>query len=218
MNKKEREYNIVRMIYNENEYKYNEENGYNQEKPDFILQRGNEEKFGVEVTELYYNETSARLKNRKNYPEDIRRGKTDKNDIKPLKIVNTYLNIGDSNENNYQFFYSSYTLPKYTEDDFKKALIKRIKEKTEKSKAYIKDLKYIELIIFDSECFFYNYTENNALKYLNNNTYILDLIRKTIFKKVYIITILNGKPEAICLNNDKYEINAKKLNKRFTEE
>lgn len=211
MNKKEHEHNIVKIIYNEKEYKYNEENGYNQEKPDFVLQKSNGEKFGVEVTELYYDETSARLKNRKNYLEDIRSGEIDKNDIKPLKIISTYIDIGNENKTNYQFLYNSYTIPEYTEDDFKKALIKRIEEKHEKSKEYRKDLKYIELIILDRECFFYNYTEEDALKYFNSNIWISDLIKKTIFKRICFITIVNSKLKVIGLDNNQYEINVKKL-------
>lgn len=202
MNKKDHEHNIVKVIYNGKDYKYNEENGYSQEKPDFVLQRGNEEKFGVEVTELYYDGTSARLKNRKNYLEDIRRGEIDKNDIKPLKITSTYIDIGDENKTNYQFLYNSYTIPEYTEDDFKKALIKRIEEKHEKSKEYRKDLKYIELIILDRECFFYNYTEEDALKYFNSNIWISDLIKKTIFRRICFITIVNSKLKVIGLDNN----------------
>lgn len=209
MNKKEREYKIIKIIYNEKEYKYNEENGDNQEKPDFVLQRGSEEKFGVELTELYYDGTSARLKNKKNYLEDIRIGKIDKNDIKPLKIMPTYIDIGNENKTDYQFLYNSYTIPEYTEDDFKKALIKRIEEKHEKSKEYRKDLKYIELIILNRESFFNNYTEEDALKYFNTNVWISDLIKKTIFKRICFITIVNSKLKVIGIDNSQYEINIK---------
>lgn len=209
MNKKNHEYNIVRVIYNEKEYKYNEENGYSQEKPDFVLQRGSEEKFGVEVTELYYDGTSARIKNRKNYLEDIKKGEVDKRDITTLHITALYLDVGNDNEPDYQFLFNEFSIPEYTENDFKKALIKRIEEKHKKSKEYRKDLKYIELIILDRECFFYNYTEEDALKYFNTNTYIWDLIKKTIFKRIIFITIVNGKFKVIGLDNNQYEINTK---------
>ena len=63
--KKNFEFLIVNTIYNESEYKYNEKNGESQEKPDFILKKNNRIEFGVEVTELYFDETSARLKKEK---------------------------------------------------------------------------------------------------------------------------------------------------------
>ncbi len=118
MNKKKNfEYIIVSTIYNENEYKYNEINGEKQEKPDFILRRNNGIEFGVEVTELYYNETSARLKKRPKYVEDIKRGEIDKRDIKLLHVNSLYLDIGNDNEPDYQFLFNNFTIPQYTEND-----------------------------------------------------------------------------------------------------
>lgn len=211
MNKKENELNIVKIIYNEKEYKYNEENGYNQEKPDFVLQKSNGEKFGVEVTELYYDETSARLKKRPRYVEDIKRGEIDKRDIKPLHVTSLYLDIGNDNEPDYQFLFNNFTIPQYTENDFKKALINRLEEKRNKSKEYERNLEYIELVIYDTESFFYDYSEEKTINFLKQNSDILKLIEQTIFKNVYIMTIINKKPNTIKIRNSKYEINSKKL-------
>lgn len=63
--KKNKEYQILRKIYTNKKIKIKPS-----EEPDFIIEFENE-KFGVEITEYYYNEASARLKNYKGYIEKI---------------------------------------------------------------------------------------------------------------------------------------------------
>ena len=66
MNKIE-EKKILNEIYTDNMFEIQES-----EQPDFVLKnKNNNEKFGVEVTELYHNESSARLKNYPGYFEKI---------------------------------------------------------------------------------------------------------------------------------------------------
>ena len=205
--KKNFEFLIVNTIYNKSEYKYNEKNGESQEKPDFILKKNNRIEFGVEVTELYFDETSARLKKRKKYIEDIKKGEVDKRDIKPLHLTSVYLDIGNDNESDYQFLFNDFTIPQHTEKDYKSAIIKRLEEKRNKSKEYEKNLSYIELIIYDTESFFYNYSEEETIDFLNRNSDILKLIEQTIFKNVYIMTIINKKPNTIKIKNKKFKLN-----------
>ena len=63
--KKHKEYQVLKRIYTSNKIRIQ-----SSERPDFIIE-SKKEKFGVEITEYYYNETSARLKNYKGYAEKI---------------------------------------------------------------------------------------------------------------------------------------------------
>lgn len=71
--KKNKEYKILRKVYTNEKIKIKPS-----EEPDFIIEC-EMEKFGVEITEYYYNEASARLKNYKGYTEKIL--KSDSSDI-----------------------------------------------------------------------------------------------------------------------------------------
>lgn len=71
--KKNKEYKILRKVYTNEKIKIKLS-----EEPDFIIEY-KMEKFGVEITEYYYNEASARLKNYKGYTEKIL--KSDSSDV-----------------------------------------------------------------------------------------------------------------------------------------
>lgn len=135
----------------------------------------------------------------------------DKRDIKPLHINSLYLDIGNDNEPNYQFLFNKFTIPEYTENDYKKAIINRLEEKRNKSKEYERNLAYIELVIYDTESFFYDYSEEETICFLKKNSDILNLIEQTIFKNVYIMTMINKKPNTIKIRNNQYQRNFKKL-------
>lgn len=80
--KKSVEKGILHVIYNPNEYDIIEF-----EQPDFILEDKNGNEFGVEITQLYLDESSARLKNKPNYLEDIiQNNKLDKRDVGILNL------------------------------------------------------------------------------------------------------------------------------------
>lgn len=67
-------------------------------------------------------------------------------------------------------------------------------------------MEYIELIIYDTESFFYNYSEEETIDFLRRNYDITELIEQTIFKNVYIMTIINKKPNTIKIRNKNFKI------------
>lgn len=68
MTQKERQKQILGMVYKTAHFERIEEN----ERPDFLLKyRAIPERFGVEVTEFYYTESDARLKNISGYRNEF---------------------------------------------------------------------------------------------------------------------------------------------------
>ena len=138
----------MQLIYNPNEYGIIEF-----EQPDFILEdkKGNE--FGVEVTQLFLDESSARLKNKQNYLEDIiKNNKFDKRDV-------GILNVGeivalDNNNNEIPGTKSmgvSQELPQ--SPDRIEVLKKLVLEKNNKFINYNKRVQFIDLIIYNDGSF-----------------------------------------------------------------
>lgn len=84
--KKLTELELLRLHYASNEYEVIKTG----ESPDFVLKDSNGRVFGVEVTEHFADETSARLKKMPNYADKVINKKyIDKDDIKTLEIINT---------------------------------------------------------------------------------------------------------------------------------
>ena len=186
--KKQKEYEILRMIY-----KNEKINAILSEEPDFILENKNE-KFGVEVTEYYFNESSARLKNYKGYSEKILQSKSqnvlDKRDRGFIQKVGLY--IKNTSNNKYEFLmdtintkynndYEFGQLPQY--DDVEKQIVEIIKKKNIKSQNYNKELDYIELFIKDQEC----YLEKHLYE-INGSKNILKVVENSGFKRIYIFS------------------------------
>ena len=67
LKKKEEEMKILKMVFGDNIVC--EEN----EQPDFILNYGSNVRHGVEITELYYDGTSARINNKRYIKELLER-------------------------------------------------------------------------------------------------------------------------------------------------
>lgn len=79
---KESELKILRKIYNKKRFPKFEVS----ERPDFIIHSTN--KFGVEITRFYPNESAARLYNKTNYADNLASGVgVDKDDLKILNSV-----------------------------------------------------------------------------------------------------------------------------------
>lgn len=186
--KKNEEYNVVKKIY-QNE-KCNIEDS---EEPDFII-KTETEKFGVEVTEYYYNESSARLKNYNGYIEKILRNSydetLDKRDVGMIEKHRLYIKNLETNKYDfltdmvairYNTTYKIGQLPEFK--DVEKQIIEIIGRKTKKAEHYNKQLEYLELFINDKE----NYILYH-IKELINSKKILDVVIKSKFKRVYIFS------------------------------
>lgn len=187
MGKKDNEKIILNKIYNTNIL-----NIIETEEPDFIIESKNEI-FGVEITEFYYNESTARLINYNGYKEKILNSKDnsilDKSDIG--KITRKELYIYNEKENNW-IFLKNYIGIRYSENEemnvfpnykeVENKIINIIDKKNNKAKKYQK-LKYLELIIQDKEGIKQAY-----LKELSTSKKIITAIKKSKFKRLYIIT------------------------------
>lgn len=201
MNKKEQELIILKQVYKKDKVEITES-----EKPDFII-NGIKERFGVEITEYYYNESSARLKNKSGYFDKIIKSKDDSVLTKKDKglITREAIYIKDTTDDKFKFVMDTVGL-KYNDkyefnvepayEDVEKQLIDRIEEKNEKAKEY-KKLDYYELFIQDKENYFGK--NSNRLEQLKNSKLLLDAIYKSNYKRLYIFSnnhlcIIGEKP------------------------
>ena len=207
MNKKEKEKKILSCIYNSDEIHIEES-----EHPDFIIKAA-KETFGVEITEFYYNETTARLINFKGYKERIMNSENssilDKSDIG--KVSKNKLYLFDKCRNEW-IFLTDYIGIKYSDklrmneipyyNEIEKRICSIIKHKNLKAKKY-KRLDYLELIILDKEKI-----EMNSLKKLSTSKNILDIVIHSAFRRLYL---LSG--EYLCVFGIKPSENVMKYNK-----
>lgn len=151
MSKKNKEYKILKKIYNSKRITIKD-----YEKPDFIIEADNA-KFGVEVTEFYFNESVARLINYKEYKEKILNSNDnkvlDKRDIGILSRHELY--VLDKVDNQYKFLFD-FVAVKYddnlnfhskpTYEFVENKIVNIINIKNNKANDYEK-FDYIELII-----------------------------------------------------------------------
>lgn len=145
--KKNKEYQLLNKIYNSEKIRIEKS-----ESPDFIIHTKTSE-FGVEITEFYYSETSARLKNRNEYIDNIWRNDIDKRDrgliIKPkvyMKSANedVYKYLGETVAFKYNDSYIPFQKPKF--EDVENRVLEIINKKTQKSKKYKKRIRIYRVI------------------------------------------------------------------------
>lgn len=180
--KKEDEWKILRKVYNDDtKYKIQES-----EKPDFIINDiASNENFGVEITKLYYNESSAKLKEIPNCVSMMLKNGIPRKDQGILSVHKIYISLND------EWVYLGDTIgqsfKKY--DDYIEALERTIKTKTLKSECY-QSLDYLELFIEDKENYLYFKTVKE-LEYLEKSEKLQRAIRNSPFKRIYLFTIIN---------------------------
>ena len=190
--KKEMEIQILKMIFGDN-ILYEES-----EQPDFILKYGKNIKHGVEITELYYDNTSARIKKGRYIKELLDEKKYwHKDDKKKLNVQDvTYY----SKEKGYSPIQLPVLfLPKYNMRDYSKSLKQTIESKNIKLKKYCSDIsKNCILVIYDTENPFKKYHEKDIAKQLFA-TDLSTTIRKSNYEEIYLITEINGRSQYIPL-------------------
>lgn len=175
-------------MFNEKEFDIEET-----EKPDFLVTNKKfQEKFGVEVTELFINQSSARIKKIPNYigqilnGEDERRYKT-KEDITNLPIVKIY--IKDNVNNTYSsVLEKAVKIPTMSIGEYIENVKKSIQKKNTKN--YKNICESVELVVNDAEEFFYDKDILILNKFLKNKE-LLNLVKDSIFRVVYIVTKYN---------------------------
>ena len=197
--KKEKEADILKKVYDTTNYEIQYTEG-----PDFILRKLIENtSFGVEVTEVYDNESWGRLINRKGYAKDIfsRENYIHKIDKEILKLEYTKSKRKDNRENETIKELKRKVLCPY---NIAKLLADAINNKTLKYNKYTKEgITHINLII---RCWI-NWTicsrtevaeqkfieESSILELIANFKELKDSILKSPFREIHLVRIVNNE-------------------------
>jgi hypothetical protein len=157
------------------------------DKPDFKLKyKDYKYYFGVEVTEFYFDETSARLRNVSAYLDDLLTDKKflHKKDRRNLKVQKVTI-ISKSGENKGEPEAVIYKLPSLA--SCRDKIDQLIREKNNRFSEYDKALHHINLIIYDAEGFLFRM----KIKDFYNIAYSSDIVRSITnsnFREIYFIT------------------------------
>lgn len=168
------------------------------EQPDFVLNYGDNTKFGVEVTDLYYEGTSARLKKVEYINQLLQEQKyLHKDDKKKININEiTYFS---QNLKYKPIQMSAMFPPKYTSRHFQTALKQTIEGKDKKLNKYSDDVSnFCMLIINDCERQFKATSEEDVAKNLFSMG-LINSIRNSNFYEIYLITNIKGEEKFIPL-------------------
>jgi hypothetical protein len=181
MNKK-REKDILKMVYDNNQI----DEIINNENPDFKIKKKSQEKFfGVEVTEFYYSELSARMKNIPKYISDIINNKQyrHKKDRKALEVKT--FTLQSDNKPDKQLEGIIQEIPPVTE--YVRMVVDIIENKSKRIQDYVKGLNHVNLIILD--------TENRLILIRRSNFYMMfftsylkTALCNTAFREVFFVT------------------------------
>ncbi|WP_447771866.1 hypothetical protein [Pseudomonas kilonensis] len=188
--KKDREQEILSRVFEEGKSLKIADS----ERPDFILEYSDsvygDTKVGVEITELYVDETAARLMNMPNYAKRVMDGeyvhKEDKEKLVPKDII---------------YFGKAYDFkpfktkllpnPNYAIADFRKSLLESLRDKKERYKKYRADLPQHCLVIYDS----FGFMKKHKREQFTNDilsTEILQELRKSPFSEIYFVSGFEG--------------------------
>lgn len=184
MSSKDEEKRILRMVYSEDKYVVEGEI----EQPDFRLNTLDDGfVFGVEITELYANESSARLKKIDNYVNDIIDNEKyrHKKDKKDLPIV-TFASIPEGDEQSMTFKGVHIKKPPNLIMMIKN-LENAIRSKTEKAKKYDDTLSVIDLVVYDYECNYNSIKVDDLYGYVYTSQ-MEETLNECGFREVYFIT------------------------------
>lgn len=183
MNKK-KETDILKMVYDVDKF----ERVIKGENPDFKMKHKNHQYlFGVEVTEFYYSESNARLRNIPRYVNEIikykkYRHKSDKKifEVKPITLQS-------KNKPDRQLEGLLLELPSITQ--YTQMVIDIIENKNKRIYDYIKNLDHVNLVILD--------TENRLITIRRSDFYMMffssslkTTLCNTSFREVFFITKL----------------------------
>jgi len=157
------------------------------ERPDFRLKyKYLKYYFGAEVTEFYFDETSARLRNIPKYLDDLLNDKKylHKKDRKTLKVEKVTI-ISKNGENKGEPEAVIHNLPSLASCQEKINQI--IKDKNNKYNEYDKTLHHINLIIYDSEGFLFRIKTRDFYNIIYTRN-IIESIVTSNFREIYFIT------------------------------
>ncbi|MDO8329121.1 MAG: hypothetical protein Q7T36_01455 [Fluviicoccus sp.] len=174
------------------------------EQPDFILNyKGamiGEVAVGIEITELYYDATSARLNNKKGYIRDLLEGqnihKDDKSVLTVKEVKYFSQSLGGKPFNTKMLF-----LPNYTIDDYRNAFLRTLRKKHAKHANYNKSVNQSSLVIYDRENYSGKLKRQDFVRAFFNES-VMEEIKISPFDEIYLITCFEG-------SNDEFYIQLK---------
>lgn len=177
------ELELINKVYNKKDYIIKES-----EQPDFIIKKKGEKKeFGVEVTKLYYSQSSAKLKIYPKYREKFLKEGIPRKDQGYLGIHQLYIqyegqwvHIGDTIDQSFKSY-----------DDYIDAIISTIEVKNKKIKNYQK-LDYYELFIDDKEQYL-QFKNMKEFQKMWQSKKLQEVYNKTPYKRIYFFTVIDGR-------------------------
>lgn len=191
--KEKLETNILKKVFSEEGVEIEKS-----EQPDFLLKYSTGNIIGVEITELYFDGTSARINNVGGYVSNLINHKKyiHKEDRKKLKVneITYYPSKGNLTSVKMDALF----LPNYSFADYRKAIVNRLKEKNKKSQKYNSTIQQCNLIINDRENKL-NKVELREFSVKFFSEEVINEIRNSPFDEIYFITKVAGKEYYIHL-------------------
>lgn len=163
------------------------------EQPDFIL-KFQSVSVGVEITELYFDSTSARLKNKQGYIKDLveknKFAHKDDKDKLSIKEV-TYFSQSAPNApfHTKMVFHHNYSV-----DDYRASLLQAIRKKGKKFEKYNNSVHQSALVIYDQESFFRKFYRQDFVRILFDNA-VVNTIKESPFDEIYLVTRFKDLPD-----------------------
>lgn len=182
MNKDKTEKWILDMIFQESDITKSEQ-------PDFIIKKSNSIVFGVEITQLFFDESNARVHCNPKFFDSINKDGTlsNKKDESNLKVV-TLTSIPKTKDEKPITVKGIVNKNPPNIPDILNRLCEVIETKDLKFEGYNKDLSYIDLIIFDYE---HPFISRKAINF-NYRLLYIDRLKKAVvntnFREIYLIT------------------------------
>jgi hypothetical protein len=185
MDKKQIERDILSLVYENNKYGQIVDS----ERPDFrIKNKGFDIPFGVEITEFYFSQSNARIRNIPDYFTEILDSDQyrHKDDKKILEVVEfeIFAPDGTSKGKTRGVFQEAPPPNEYVE-----MIRSAILNKEQKFKEYAQDLAHINLLIFDTE---HRFQTVPVSQFFRNffTPQLKDTLYSSNFREIFLITIL----------------------------
>jgi hypothetical protein len=184
MNKREKERLILGTVYDASRFRQIVQ----QESPDFVVHHFQiPERFGVEVTELYYSEADARLRNIPGYVTHLANGGRHyhRDDVSALQVVALTITAPDGT---IKFQDETAVLRgRPPVEAYVDRLATLIRNKDSKFARYKHGLSHVNLIVFDHETLLSEVPRENIGSYLLTPE-LKNVLANTQFREVYFVT------------------------------
>ena len=169
------------------------------EEPDFIAENV-DGKFGVEVTEFYFSQSKARLRNIPGYTAEILDNNKyrHKHDIKLLKPKEVMITPGDNRGPSYKTNAIIEERPSIYE--YVNKILDLIENKNKRFESYKVGLKHVNLIIFDCEDGLLG-IPGNAFHHFLFQPQLEKILMNTDFREIFLITRLGefSSSKRVCI-------------------